>query len=246
MTSCLAELSTNSGRSPLPFRPAEQRPLEVTQEPIQVDNYRLSAQERSRRLTQGLCLYCGERGHLRSTCPTRPPCLGVSAITTEIPNIKPLTIEILLIRPKCSLPVIALLDSGSTGNFISGSLCRQLHLSTTATPQQYQIQSVNGKPVSRRYVNRWSVPIQLRVGILHVENTRLLVLEGSTVDIILGRPWFLQHEPTISWRTGEVLKWGSSCFDQCFPDVPRPIFSPPAKLELNTTSIASPPRKTIN
>ncbi|KAL0166016.1 hypothetical protein M9458_037860, partial [Cirrhinus mrigala] len=40
-------------------------------EPMQTDHYHLSAAERSRRITQGLCLYCRVKDHLMRTCPTR-------------------------------------------------------------------------------------------------------------------------------------------------------------------------------
>ncbi|ROL41463.1 Retrotransposon Gag-like protein 8 [Anabarilius grahami] len=77
--------------------------------------------------------------------------------------------------------VNALLDSGSAGNFISGALCRQLQLKTTAMLKIYQIYSVTGRPL--RQV-RYSVgPLQLQIGILHTEEIHLLVLEDSTADV---------------------------------------------------------------
>ncbi|KAK3542222.1 hypothetical protein QTP86_018469 [Hemibagrus guttatus] len=99
------------------------------------------------------------------------------------------------------------LDSGSAGNFISGALCHQLQLKTTATPKIYQIHSVTGKPL--RQVQYSVGPLHLQVSILHTEEIHLLVLEDSTVDVILGHPGLEQHNPIISWRTGEILKWES-------------------------------------
>ncbi|KAK3545523.1 hypothetical protein QTP70_007754 [Hemibagrus guttatus] len=95
--------------------------------------------------------------------------------------------------------VVALLDSGSAGNFISGTLCRQLGLRTKATPTSYQIQSIIGKPISRRQVSRSTGPVLLQVGVLHMEEITLLVLEESMADVILGRPWLEQHNPILSW-----------------------------------------------
>ncbi|KAK3545818.1 hypothetical protein QTP70_015178 [Hemibagrus guttatus] len=89
--------------------------------------------------------------------------------------------------------VVALLDSGSAGNFISGALCRQLGLRTTATLTAYQIRSITGRPVSRRQVSRSVGPLLLQIGVLHVEEIALLVLEESTADVILGHPWLEQH-----------------------------------------------------
>ncbi|MDR0096759.1 retropepsin-like aspartic protease, partial [Acinetobacter baumannii] len=75
-----------------------------------------------------------------------------------------------------SLPVVALLDSGSAGNFISGTLCRQLNIKTTATPTTYQIRSVTGESLSRKHIRRCTEAIQIQVGLLHVEHLHLLVL----------------------------------------------------------------------
>ncbi|KAI2659363.1 Transposon Tf2-8 polyprotein [Labeo rohita] len=42
-------------------------------EPMQVDSTRLTRTERNRRISLGLCLYCGQSGHILRTCPVRPP-----------------------------------------------------------------------------------------------------------------------------------------------------------------------------
>ncbi|ROJ62564.1 hypothetical protein DPX16_21550 [Anabarilius grahami] len=88
-------------------------------------------------------------------------------------KMKPLTIVVNLTAADFCLPVNALLNSGSAGKFISGALCHQHQLKTTATPKIYQIHLVIGRPL--RQV-RYSVgPIQLQIGILHVEEIHLLV-----------------------------------------------------------------------
>ena len=42
------------------------------EEPMQLGRTRLSPDERLRRMSSGACLYCGQLGHFRSTCPLRP------------------------------------------------------------------------------------------------------------------------------------------------------------------------------
>ncbi|KAL0159219.1 hypothetical protein M9458_042944, partial [Cirrhinus mrigala] len=71
-------------------------------------------------------------------------------------------------------------------------------------------------------------------------NNALLVLEGANVDIILGRPWLVKHDPILSWGTGEILKWGKGCVTDCFPEIPRPVKKP---LPIFTTSVESPIEK---
>ncbi|KAI5086692.1 nephrocystin-4-like, partial [Silurus meridionalis] len=41
--------------------------------PMQLGSYRLSPQERERRLASRACLYCGDHGHRIAQCPARPP-----------------------------------------------------------------------------------------------------------------------------------------------------------------------------
>ncbi|KAK3548257.1 hypothetical protein QTP70_005823 [Hemibagrus guttatus] len=135
----------------------------------------------------------------------------------------------------------ALLDSGSAGNFISRALCCQLQLKTTATPKIYQIHSVTGKPL--RQVRCSVGPLQLQIGILHMEEIQLLVLEDSMADVILGHPWLEQHNPIISWRTGEILKWGNQCFNDCFPEFLVPSLPKSEKIQVYATSVESPLEK---
>lgn len=52
------------------LRPVEHPP--PAEEPMQLGRTRLSPEERARRRTLGLCLYCGGKGHFRDTCSLRP------------------------------------------------------------------------------------------------------------------------------------------------------------------------------
>ncbi len=224
-------------------RPENVSPPERFPEPMQIETTRLSPSERQRRLAQGLCLYCGASGHVISACPVRPPRQLVSSLCPSSSSSKPLTTNAIITSCDVSLPVTALLDSGSSGNFISGTLSRQLNLPTTNNKTLYQIISITGRPLSRKNVRRSVRPIQLRVGYLHEESINLLVLEDSTADIILGRPWLVQHNPILSWKSGEVLKWGENCFPECFPQRPHPPIRTPTPLQMCSTSIESPPEK---
>ncbi|KAK3506694.1 hypothetical protein QTP70_015432 [Hemibagrus guttatus] len=187
-------------------RPEPVGPPEPALEPRQRGTTHLNPAERQRRLTQSLCLYCGDPWHARPACPILPPRPMVSTVFSVLPHMKPLTTHGTLTTACTSVTVVALLDSGSAANFISGTLCRQLGLRTKATATPYHIRCITGRPISLRRVHHSAGPVLLQVGLLHVEETIFLVLEESTADIILGRPWLEQHNSILSWSTGEVLK----------------------------------------
>lgn len=198
MQSCLEETSAlqySATHHRMPERPVFPEP---ESEPMQIDNTRLSPAERRRRLIQNLCLYCGAGGHVISSCPIRPPQPLVSAVASPPIKLSPLTTTVSVITANHVVTVTALLDSGSAGYFISGQLYRQLNLQKTPTPTPYKVQSVTGRTLCRGYIHHQAKPILLSVGCLHVESFSPLVLEGSTVAIILGRPWLIQHQPSFS------------------------------------------------
>ncbi len=164
MLSCSPGVST--AIAPPPNRQSE---VHNPPEPMQTDSNRLTTSERQRRLPQHLCLYCGASGYIILACPLRPPRPLVSAIQPSIQRMNPLSTCAQLTVSKTVISVTALLDSGSAGNFISGSLCHHLRLSTSTTKTLYEVQSITGKPLTRRYVRHSVGPLQLQIGQLHQE-----------------------------------------------------------------------------
>ncbi|KAL0155123.1 hypothetical protein M9458_049386, partial [Cirrhinus mrigala] len=188
-------------------------------EPMQVDSTRLSHSERNRRMSQGLCLYCGQQGHLHN-CPIRPPRPVVSTILSDIETAK-LTLSATLHTSNRSLPVSALIDSGSSGNFISTKCLKELHLPRHRHHQIYSVTTIQGKPLGRGVVRYSSPFITLQIGLFHHEDL-FLVLEDSTVDIILGRPWLQVHQPEIRWDPCDIIRWSQKCSTQCMSLLPHP------------------------
>ncbi len=108
-----------------PTSPANGSPVP---EPMQINLSRLSARERARRWTAGLCLYCASSDHYIQACPFKPPRPAVSTLQTD-PIISKLTVlNVQLLTPVQSVAASALVDSGSSGNFISQDLIDRLHL----------------------------------------------------------------------------------------------------------------------
>ncbi|KAK3519335.1 hypothetical protein QTP70_024760, partial [Hemibagrus guttatus] len=140
MQSCVDESQDQLPHNAWRDRPAPASSPEPAPEPMHLGTSHLTPAEWQRRLTQNLCLYCGAPGHALPVCPIRPTRPMVSTIFPFLPQMKPLTTHGTVSTNLSSVSVVALLDSGSAGNFISGTLCRQLRLRTKATATPYQIQ----------------------------------------------------------------------------------------------------------
>jgi len=171
-------------------------------------------------------------------CPSHPPRPAVSTIQVE-PTISNLTLlEVQLLTPLYIFSVCALFDSGSSGNFISPALPKRLGL-PLQRHEELKVETIQGKPLGRGRVKFKSPPLILQIGCLHSEQISFLVLEGPTVDIILGRPWLTQHSPEVRWDTSEILK----CFLNCLSNVPEAPVSEP-KLHVGSTLVESPEPQT--
>ncbi|KAI2655159.1 Retrotransposon-derived protein PEG10 [Labeo rohita] len=94
-------------------QPASVAACHPVPEPMQIDSTRLSCTERNRRIANGLCLYCGQPGHLLRQCPIRPP-RPVQLQLTPLPHRHVLTVKTIQGKPlgrgkiRHSSPIITL------------------------------------------------------------------------------------------------------------------------------------------
>ncbi|ROK23432.1 Transmembrane protein 232 [Anabarilius grahami] len=232
--------NTAPATNPLPVQPSVAPPAP---EFMQIDTHHLTTMERQRRIHQQLCLYCGGDGHGISTCPVRPPRPAVSAIQLP-PHTAHLTKTLVYVKSShSSISAQALIDSGSAGNFISQQTLQRLNARRQRCPVDLRITTIQGRPLGRGRVRHFSPTLTLRIGHLHEETITFMVLEESTADIILGRPWLNLHQPHLHWSSGEILKWGENCFHNCItrPIKVRPKSSPVhQQLPVQSTSVESP------
>ncbi|KAL0193294.1 hypothetical protein M9458_011590, partial [Cirrhinus mrigala] len=203
--------------TPVEFAPS----CTSTEEPMHTDTYHLTAQERTRRLQGGLCLYCGAPSHLLLQCPVRPAksTVSVGHVTNNMHTI-PL-IDAVLISESNFFPVKALVDSGAADNFISSRCLEALQIPKRKSTISYRITTIQGKALDARPINSCTHPLTLQIGCFHQESISFLILPEATVDILLGRPWLEQHNPYIRWSTGEILKWSNHCHHHSLSSLPQ-------------------------
>ncbi|KAI4885455.1 hypothetical protein NFI96_014403 [Prochilodus magdalenae] len=157
------------------------------EEPMQVDSARLTPAERSRRRQEGLCLYCGEEGHLLRNCSTRPrrnlpaappkgrenrPLSDVVSSPTPGMVAKSLRIPVTLSYQGLSLTFAALIDSGAEGNFIPTRVAKRLSIPVVTLNPSLRLSAVDGDPVGKGVVSLMTPSVTMAVSALHFEEIR--------------------------------------------------------------------------
>jgi Retroviral aspartyl protease len=108
-----------------------------------------------------------------------------------VPGRKSLRFELLLRSVFC----IGILDSGATHSFITKRFCEQHHLSyTSASSQALLADGATTLPVIGVC---WNALVKI-----HSFSCKqsFLVLDSSTLDVVLGMDWMHAHDPCISFR----------------------------------------------
>ncbi|KAL0164219.1 hypothetical protein M9458_039972, partial [Cirrhinus mrigala] len=209
----------NLMRARKPGRPFTVVPLaasstEASSEPMQLGATKLTLEERERRLRGNLCLYCGLAGHIRATCPTRPPRPSNSVSVQRSPT------------NCCQLPVTigfedtfvetsALIDSGAAGNFIDADFVAANRLPTLSCSPLVTVAALNGRPLGTGKVQQTTQDLTLLIEPAHQETIRFFIISSPQTPVILGYPWLNLHEPSIAWANCTVTRWSPHCHQRC-------------------------------
>ncbi|KAI2668864.1 Transposon Tf2-6 polyprotein [Labeo rohita] len=206
--------------------------VETAPEPMQIGATKLSVEERERRLQGNLCLYCGQPGHIRATCPLRPP-RHRAAVSTDEPPLSRCEIPAVLGFGEVTINTTALIDSGAAGNFIDAAFVAANHVPVFSCSPHVTVAALDGRPLGSGKIQHITADLTLRIAPHHHETIRLFVISSPHSPIILGYPWLNLHEPTIAWNDRTITRWSPSCQRHC---VQPGITSQPSPNPQTTTS----------
>ncbi|KAL0192406.1 hypothetical protein M9458_010702, partial [Cirrhinus mrigala] len=207
-----------SNRSLMPtFQP--QPTVSNAPEPMQLGATKLTTEERQRRLNNNLCLYCGQPGHIRATCPTRPPRPSTSVSVCKS-GLNRCEIPVLLSSNDTSIQTTALIDSGAAGNFIDKDFVEANRLPIVSCAFPVAVAALDGRPLGTGRVDHTTKDLTLRLEPNHQESIRFFIITSPQSPLILGYPWLNRHEPTISWTEGRITHWSPRCHQHCISPAP--------------------------
>ncbi|KAI2649284.1 Retrotransposon-derived protein PEG10 [Labeo rohita] len=209
----------NLMRSRKPARPFQSASMsaptgEPAPEPMQLGATKLTQEERERRLRGNLCLYCGQAGHIRANCPTRPPRPAPSVSSAKPPtNCCHLPVK-LLFDDTC-VDTTALIDSGAAGNFIDADFVKSNHLPLLSCSPHVAVAALDGRPLGTGKIRHTTDNVHLQIEPSHRETIRFFVITSPQTPVILGYPWLNQHGPTVSWATRTITHWSPYYQEHC-------------------------------
>lgn len=168
-------------------------------EPMQIGYTRLSEAERERRRRNHLCMYCGQAGHLRASCPVKATSRNPAAVSSRLLSSKSFTVDISLIINGEVVKSRAFIDSGAAGNFIDATFAKTHRISLHSCEPTVTVTALDGRPLGtgeRQYI---TPPLTLSIGPQHKETIQFYTIHSSLHPMILGFPWLERHNPQISW-----------------------------------------------
>ncbi len=168
--------SRRSPRSPLASAPA----TFSEPEPMHIGVTRLSLEERERRIKHHLCLYCGQSGHLRASCPTRPATKSTFSVS-PCPNT--LMVPISLISSGVAVETTALIDSGAAGNFIDINFAKSHNFPLISCETRLAVTALDGRPLGPGLVQFKTQELTLKTGSLHIELIQYVSLPSTHLRI---------------------------------------------------------------
>lgn len=145
-----------------------------------------------------------------------------------------MTILVKIVHSRESYFVAALIDSGLEGNFIDEETAKKFHIRLHKLEKPITLTTIDDGPIGTGKVTHRTEPIAMQVSALHHEQSTLLVTKTNRHEMILGAPWLFLHDPTTSWKKGEIIRWSPHCLNNC-------LKSP--SLRLGSTTIESPEAK---
>ncbi len=169
-----------------------------TQELMQVDTHHISPEERNRRITHHLCLYCGEPGHLRNACPARSnsnPVTRVSVTLFVLNDDHCLTVPVTLETPSGAVQIPAMIDSGAAGNFMSQNFAQEHDIPLICCLSPLAVEAVDGRPLGTGKITHLTSRLMLTTGALHQESIQFYIIPTVHASVILGLPLASQTQP---------------------------------------------------
>ncbi|SGY86371.1 BQ5605_C009g05813 [Microbotryum silenes-dioicae] len=183
----------------------------------------LSEEEKLRRRTNRLCMWCASDQHLRDQCPTAPPmiprhtalnasprmsCTGTLFPQVSSPPSPRYSQQNSTRFPKTTLFCPSYSISSPHPN-LATSFVHDNHLQLIAHPTPIPLYVIDGRPIQSGNITHF---VHLEVQFNgHTQSLRADVTQLGTYPLVLGMPWLRLHNPIIDWKRNTLVYSCQSC-----------------------------------
>lgn len=155
----------------------------------------LSPEERERRIHLKLFLYCGQPGHLRASCPSRPAQSNPSAMSKHNHISSNAELPVVLTINGKSITTTAMIDSGAAANLIDADFAKSHDLPLIPCDSVLAVAALDGRPLGTGHAHHTTGDLSLQIGALHKEMIRLFLINSRQNPLIIGLPCLQKHNP---------------------------------------------------
>ncbi|KAK3536323.1 hypothetical protein QTP86_006001 [Hemibagrus guttatus] len=127
-----------------------------------------------------------------------------------------------------------LIDSGAAVSLIDGALVEELGIPTFPCVPALRIMAIDSQPIGKGYLKHQTELLEFHVGLFHYEQLPFYVTSSPVNPVILAFPWLGRHNPQISWRSGELVRWSSTCLCVWIRPFPPPKVFHSSPLRIRT------------
>ena len=109
----------------------------------------------------------------------------------------------------------ALVDSGAAGNFIDRSFPLTLGISIVPVDVPFPVHALASRPLGSGLIREATAPLCMITQEGHKEKISLFLIDSPAYSVVLGLPWLVCHNPTVSWPQRALTGWSRECSGRC-------------------------------
>jgi hypothetical protein len=118
-------------------------------------------------------------------------------LSKQSPRSLNLSVKLTSLTSFATISMLALLDSGAMGNFMSPEFVKRHKLETTPLPQPIPVRNVDGTLNENGAITE-ELEALLTFG-RHTERARFAIANLGQQSLIIGHSWLLHHNPEVDW-----------------------------------------------
>ncbi|XP_053563243.1 tyrosine--tRNA ligase, cytoplasmic isoform X1 [Bombina bombina] len=204
---------------------SHQRPITTEQAtPMEIGVIRgpLTADERMRRKTNHLCMYCGNSNHMVTDCPIlrknkKSKFLTINNTSHVEKTLSYCNLSLTLQWDLRRLTTNAIVDSGAFGNFIDISTVQKNKIPTVLKKTPVSLKVIDGSDLKYGPITHNTIPILVTIDGAHTEYLTFDIIPSPHFQVVLGLYWLQLHNPSINWSSFSVNFTSPYCESTCYP-----------------------------